>query len=138
MQEVWFSVAREAPRYRPTARFTTWLYTLARHRVIDQLRTRRVHQSLDAPRADGLAWDETLADEDAAIEPQLLGEEALAQLRAAVDALPPEQREAFLLQAEAGLSVEEIAQVSGVGFETIKSRLRYARARLKRALTEVA
>jgi RNA polymerase sigma-70 factor (ECF subfamily) len=137
MQEVWFTVAREAGRYRPSARFTTWLYTLARNRAIDQLRARRLHQSLDAPRADGLRWDETLADVAADIEPRLLDEESLALLRAAVDALPVEQREAFLLQAE-GLAVEEIAQVCGTGFETIKSRLRYARARLMRTLKEHA
>src|SRR5512137_2362766 len=48
MQDVWFAVARSAARYQPTARFTTWLYTLAHHRMVDTFRTRRQHQSLDA------------------------------------------------------------------------------------------
>ena len=57
-----------------------------------------------------------------------------AQLLAALAELPPEQREAFLLQAEAEMSVSDIAVATGVGFETAKSRLRYARAALRRAL----
>ena len=47
MQEVWFAVAREAPRYQPAARFTTWLFTIAHNRMIDSIRTSRRHMSLD-------------------------------------------------------------------------------------------
>ena len=47
MQEVWFAVAREAPRYRPNARFTTWLFTIARNRMIDSIRTTRPQLSLE-------------------------------------------------------------------------------------------
>ena len=57
-----------------------------------------------------------------------------AEVLAALAELPPEQREAFLLQAEAEMSVSDIAVATGVGFETAKSRLRYARAALRRAL----
>src|SRR5512137_912568 len=53
MQDVWFAVARSAARYQPTARFTTWLYTLAHHRMVDSFRARRPHQSLDAAAGDG-------------------------------------------------------------------------------------
>jgi len=52
--------------------------------------------------------------------------------------LPPEQRHAFLLQAEGGMSVAEIADATGVGLETAKSRLRYARTALRRALEDIA
>src|ERR1700689_3183716 len=48
MQEVWFAVARDAPRYEPSARFTTWLFTIARNRIIDSARTRRPQTSLEA------------------------------------------------------------------------------------------
>src|SRR6202795_3277587 len=48
MQEVWFAVARDAPRYQPTARFTTWLFTLAHNRMVDWFRSRRPLESLDA------------------------------------------------------------------------------------------
>src|ERR1700733_15312275 len=49
MQEVWFAVAREAPNYRPTARFTTWLFTIAPNPGIDWIRPLRPQTSLDAP-----------------------------------------------------------------------------------------
>ena len=144
-QEVWFSVAREAGRYAPRAsapdlplaRFTTWLFTIARHRVVDHLRATRPQASLDAPVGDDAG--QSLADTLAA--PSGFGplrrietRQQAAQLLAALAELPPEQREAFLLQAEAEMSVSDIAVATGVGFETAKSRLRYARAALRRAL----
>ena len=106
------------------------------HRHIDHLRARRPQASLDAPVGEG---DATLADTLAA--PSGFGplrrietRQQAAQLLAALAELPPEQREAFLLQAEAEMSVSDIAVTTGVGFETAKSRLRYARAALRRAL----
>lgn len=69
---------------------------------------------------------------------RLQSQEQGEALIAAVGQLPPDQREAFLLQAEAGMSVEEIAAATGVNFETAKSRLRYARASLRRQLQEFA
>jgi RNA polymerase sigma-70 factor (ECF subfamily) len=136
MQEVWFAVAREAGRYRPTARFTTWLFTIAHHRKIDWLRARRPQVRLDDP--EEASVDEFLTD--SAPGPARLAEsaESGAALLKAVEALPPAQQEAFLLHAEGELSVEEIAQVTGASFETTKSRLRYARARLKALLLEHA
>ena len=55
-----------------------------------------------------------------------------------VELLPPNQREAFLLQAEGGLSLEEIAEATGGDFEAVKSRLRYARNKLKTLLADFA
>lgn len=137
MQDTWISVARAAARYVPSARFTTWLFTVARSRVIDHLRREAPGLlSLDAagPSADDDAptLAESLAD-DARLEPlaQLQSRRAAEAFLQAIDELPHEQREAFMLQAEGGLSVEEIAQACGVGLETAKSRLRYARARLR-------
>ena len=139
MQDVWFALVQAAPRYRPSARFTTWLYTLARHRVIDAYRRARPQQSLDAPDADGTPLVERLAT-DCDDEPlrQRAHDEQSAALLHALAELPLVQREAFLLQAEGGLAVEEIAAATGVGFETAKSRLRYARAHLQQALREHA
>jgi RNA polymerase sigma factor (sigma-70 family) len=139
MQEVWFAVARQADRYQPTARFTTWLFTLAHHRLIDN------HRAADRGRRHGMSIvGDSEAVEQAADAP---GADPLAQaaadgqaraLIAAVEQLPDEQRAAFLLQAEGEQSVEEIAQATGVSFETAKSRLRYARARLRELLREYA
>lgn len=128
-QETWFAVARDASRFRPDARFTTWLYAIARHRLIDRLRATKPHTSLDQEWID----DQSPAPPEEA-ERQEQGDAILA----ALEQLPAEQREAFLLQAEAGLSVEQIAAVTGTGFETAKSRLRYARERLKQMLREYA
>ena len=66
MQEVWFAVAREAHRYRPDARFTTWLFTLARNRVIDDVRARRRSVRLEEWREDGQPLIEQLATEPSA------------------------------------------------------------------------
>ncbi|MGD9945597.1 MAG: RNA polymerase sigma factor [Burkholderiaceae bacterium] len=137
-QDTWVAVMRHAARYQPQARFTTWLYTIARHRVIDQVRrsvSAGPRASLDEEDGEGAALAQALAA-DARDEP-LARLESRAQAQAflaALDALPPEQREAFLLQAEAGLSLEEIAAATGTGSETVKSRLRYARAKLRLAL----
>ena len=137
MQDVWFAVVQAASRYRPSARFTAWLFTLAHHRLID--RHRRSQPQHDHAVADehGDRWIEQLA---APMSSDPLRQAESVQhadaLISAVQQLPPEQREAFLMQAEGGLSVEEIAVATGVGFETVKSRLRYARTRLQQILQE--
>lgn len=146
MQEVWFGVARAADRYQPTAKFTTWLYTLAHHRMIDARRARREHVSLEAESGhggrdggDAPRLIDELADEAGVEPPQALERaDAGRRLLVALGALPVEQREAFVLQAEGDLSVEEIARVTGTSFETVKSRLRYARGKLREWLQEHA
>lgn len=139
MQDVWFAVARQADRYQPTARFTTWLFTLAHHRLIDNHRAARPTLSFDNDAGREVQPLEQLAD-DAQREPyqQVLADSSARALLAAVEQLPTEQRVAFLLQAEGEQSVEEIAATTGVSFETAKSRLRYARTKLKELLREHA
>jgi RNA polymerase sigma-70 factor (ECF subfamily) len=140
MQEVWFAVARGATQFRRDARFTSWLYTIARNRVIDRHRTTRAHLSLDgAAGGSDVPLAETLADADSPSPLQQAQQMQQGQaILAALDRLPPEQREAFVLQAEAGLTVEQIATITGTSFETAKSRLRYARDRLRDLLQEHA
>jgi RNA polymerase sigma factor (sigma-70 family) len=135
VQDVWFSVVRQAPQYEARAKFRTWLFTLAHHRVVDHWRTHKNHVSLDAESEDGSALADMLAAESGFGPERRLDSRELAQaLLDALAALPLVQREAFLLQAEAGMSVAEIAQATGVSAETAKSRLRYARARLRETL----
>lgn len=135
VQDVWFSLVRQAPQYQPRARFRTWLFTLAHHRLVDHWRTHKAHASLDAGTDDGAALADTLAA-DSGFGPvrQLQSREQAQALLDALAALPLLQREAFLLQAEGGLSLAEIAQATGVNAETAKSRLRYARERLRHTL----
>jgi RNA polymerase sigma factor (sigma-70 family) len=141
-QELWFAVAQSAARYEPTAKFKTWLFTMARNRVIDLSRTKKNHVSIDEEdeeTEEGRAMFSELAAESrlGPLRQLQSGEEVHALLRA-VEALPSDQREAFLLQADGDMSVEEIAAATGVSFETAKSRLRYARTKLKELLNDFA
>ena len=139
MQEVWFAVAREAGRYGPLRASPPGC---TRWRAIASSTTCACAANMPASMRRGpmashgsSRWP---AAENAEPFPQLLSDESLQRLLAAVERLPQEQREAFLLQVEGELSVEEIATLTGVGFETVKSRLRYARARLRNELAEYA
>jgi RNA polymerase sigma-70 factor (ECF subfamily) len=137
MQEVWFSVAREAGRYRPGARFTTWLFTIAHNRMVDSVRSSRAQVSLEQLGPDDGAVPAQLID-DPRREPHASAvacEQAQA-LKRAIEVLPQEQREAFLLHIEGELTVDEIAAVTDCSFETAKSRLRYARSNLRQQLKE--
>ena len=139
LQDVWFAVARNARSYEVKAKFRTWLFTLARNRLVDYLRTAKNHAPLAMNDDDERSLLNTLAA-DSGFGPlrQLQSREQGSALIAAVEQLPAEQREAFLLQAEGELSVQEIAEATGVNFETAKSRLRYARASLRQQLQEFA
>jgi RNA polymerase sigma factor (sigma-70 family) len=141
MQDVWFAVARSACGYRPSARFTTWLLTLAHNRLVDTLRVTRHHQPLSAVAdgSDGLSLLERLAA-DSQTEPleRAQSQQHAAAVLTAIERLPAEQRQTFLLHAEGELTLEEIARVTGTNFETAKSRLRYARSKLRQLLQEYA
>jgi RNA polymerase sigma factor (sigma-70 family) len=142
LQEVWFAVVRGAANYQPTAKFTTWLFTIAHNRMVDMIRANHRLQSLDAgddTDSEGASLLEQLAvDRKLEPLPQVQSQDEAAALLNAVAQLPAEQRSAFLLQAEGELSVEEIADATGSNFETVKSRLRYARAKLRQLLWEYA
>lgn len=131
-QDIWLQLVRAREGYVARARFTTYLYRIAHNRVIDHFRaTRGAHFDYDeevaaaVPAARG-------ADPAVAAESR----EAARRLLLAIEALPPSQREAFLLQQETDMTLEEIAVATGVSRETAKSRLRYAMARLKTAVEE--
>lgn len=135
-QELWFAVARSAASYEATAKFRTWLFTMARNRVIDLSRTAKAYVSIDQENEDGEPmFSELAADSRLGPLRQLESKDSARALLGAVEALPMGQREAFLLQAEGDMSVEEIAAATQVSFETAKSRLRYARAKLKSLLS---
>lgn len=139
LQDVWFALARQTPHYQPTAKFKTWLFTLAHNRLVDYFRTAKQHVSLDGEEDDSVALVQTLAV-NSGFGPlrRLEAKEQAQALLDAIEQLPFAQREAFMLQAEAGMDVQEIAKTTGVSFETAKSRLRYARSRLKELLQEYA
>jgi RNA polymerase sigma-70 factor (ECF subfamily) len=130
-QDVWSRLVANRARYEARAKFATYLFHIAHNCTIDffrrDLKMRRRSDDLDAQsepevpeyqRPDGIA---EFAEQQSA-------------LLAALGALPQEQREAFLLHEETGLTIEEIARVTDVGLETAKSRLRYAIRKLKKSL----
>lgn len=131
-QEVWTRVIGARGRYVPSARFNTWLFRIAHNCFIDHYRGHR-RRPVEAAGDSVLDWaDDPLAGPEA----RAAGIERADRLRAALGALPVEQREAFLLREEAGMSLQEIGEATGTGRETAKSRLRYAVERLRRALDE--
>jgi RNA polymerase sigma-70 factor (ECF subfamily) len=131
LQDVWASLIRARERYEPRARFTTYLYTLAHHRLMDHFRA-RPPQSASLDEAEAVAAPETHGPESGASEMQLRD-----RVLRALGRLPLEQREAFVMKEEGGLSLDEIGEATGVGRETVKSRLRYALAKLREELGDV-
>ncbi len=134
-QDIWMNLIRARERYEVRAKFKTYLYSLAHNRVIDHYR----RQSTGVPLSYDDDPDDPLIDRLPAqdqTEPQNVAEarEQARRLMSALEALPEAQREAFLLREETGMSLEEIAAVTGVNMETAKSRLRYAVAKLRHAL----
>jgi len=130
-QETWLAVSNNAAAFDARkASFPAWLFTIARHKVWDHFRRQKV--AVLASVED----DAAMMVPDAGPTPlqQVESRELAQRLVAAVEALPLEQRGAFVMFAHAGLSLEEIARATGVAVETAKSRLRYARATLRRAL----
>ncbi|HEY5762168.1 MAG TPA: RNA polymerase sigma factor [Rhodocyclaceae bacterium] len=138
-QEVWMAVIRARAGYEVVAKFTTWLYRIAHNKLVDHYRLSGRIGEYEAPMSE-VESGEAIALPDAAAEtPEQvrLRQEVVVRLVEAVDALPLAQREAFLLAADGELSVEEIARATGVPFETAKSRLRYANARLRQLLVDL-
>lgn len=135
-QEVWSNIIRARERYQPTAKFSTFLYQVAHNRLIDHMRTAPgVHLSLDVEEDEMGSLAETLpADPVDQPEARMERKRMVEELVSKIEALPALQREAFLLREEAGMSLEEIAQATGVTQETAKSRLRYAVAKLRDGL----
>jgi RNA polymerase sigma-70 factor, ECF subfamily len=134
-QEVWSKVIASRDRYEPRAQFRTFLYRIAQNCFIDHCRRSSVRNESNGGE-DG--WEAALpgSEQD---RPDTCAEHAqlMARYRAALAALPAEQRDVFLLY-ESGLSLEEIATLSAVGTETAKSRLRYAVAKLRATLAPPA
>lgn len=140
-QDVWMNAIRVRASYAPTAKFTTWIYTLAHNRLVDhwratgQMKIASIDDDENGEARDIVESIPGAANDEP--ETRALSGELGAQLRDALEALPDEQRDAFLLQYEGGLSLAEIAELTGVGMETVKSRLRYATAKLRSALAPV-
>ena len=135
-QELWNKIIKARCNYQASAKFTTWLYQLARHVFIDAMRRKRVrtehlvHIEPDTPQSNVIE----LAAFEPSISQRLETAQQVELLKGCLTLLPLEQKEAFLLRHEAQLSVNEIAQVIGEFPQNVKSRIRYAMSKLKRCL----
>ena len=129
-QDVWQRVIASRSGWKPDAGFATWLYTIAHHRLGDHWRSLKHRPSAPADADERMA---RVADPDT--PERVLSEfERRRELQLALDALPGEQREVLLLRLEQELTLEEIGDITGVGRETVKSRLRYAMDKLRARL----
>ncbi len=129
LQDVFGTVFARGREFRGDASFKTWLFQIARRRCIDHSRRMRFrnHASLSSepePRAE--------APQERAAEAR----RKMSRVRAALEALPVEQQEVFLLRHVSGLKIRQIAEVTGVNVNTVKSRLRYALESVQREMGE--
>ena len=141
VQETFVRVVQNARDFKHEARFTTWVYTITRNLCIDHLRKRalRKHPSLDESRGEegeGPTLGEQTADPRASVEREATGTELKERIARAVDKLPDDQREVFLMREVVNLPFKEIAEITNVPENTVKSRMRYALERLQEALAE--
>jgi RNA polymerase sigma-70 factor, ECF subfamily len=132
-QDVWGRVIRSRKHYQVKAKFATFLYRIAHNCAVDQFRARARRRDDQSEPVDESA--DILAAPDAERpDRQLAAAQFRVAFQVALDSLPDEQRAVFLLYEESGLSLEEIGEITGVGMETAKSRLRYAVTKLRKAL----
>ena len=143
MQDVFMRVIQNAQSYTRQAKFTTWLYTIARNICIDAYRRKRhrvmlsLQQSaLGSAQEDGPTLEQALEDREASgkSEDKTFFQQVQHRLEAGLEGLPPEQREVFLLREVSHLSYKEIADIVGTLENTVKSRMRYALEYLRRHL----
>jgi len=132
-QDVWLKVVNARAGYEPRARFASWLYSIAHNRLMDHFREHSRASLVSYQDEAGVIEDQPTAAHEQP-ERSLERKQDARVLLEVLGALPAAQREAFVLQQEGELSVEEIAAATGVNRETAKSRLRYALAKLRAEL----
>ena len=137
-QDVWMNVLRARASYVPSARFATWLYRIAHNRLIDHWRATGQVELVSAGADDDTdPLDAIAAAREVEPDAQASARERSTRLYSACAALPAMQREAFLLHQEGGLELAEIAELTDAGVETVKSRIRYAVAKLRLELEDL-
>jgi len=128
LQEILLRVVRNAGSYEPKAKFTTWLFTIARHHCIDASRKAKFRRT-DAPLPDDDGAQtrmDRVASETPATDEAADARRIRLAVQDALNKLPVEQREVFILREYSGIPFKEIAEMTGVSENTVKSRMRYA------------
>jgi RNA polymerase sigma factor (sigma-70 family) len=146
-QDTWLTIVRTSEQYEPSARFTTWLFKIAQQRLVDQLRKLGVVAANTTDTFDQSDFDESAGDSHSIneianpvdIDPARISEHRgmLSRFSEVLLELPVVQSEVFMLVAEGGMSLPEVAESLSIPLETVKSRLRYARAKLAKVIEEL-
>lgn len=129
-QEAWMAVINAAERYRPTAKFKTYLYAIAHRKLVDYWRKNKIEYLVDRVDEKGEALVENVPGPSKLTSATV---DLSMDLLLALESLSKEQQQAFLLKEE-GFTRQEIAVMTGSNEETIKSRIRYATGHLRRIL----
>lgn len=125
-QSTWLKVMEKRQYYKDTGSFKSWLFTLGRNQMLDQMRHANRWQTLDIDGNDALSQS---------LDSQMAANRELERFNQILARLPFLQKEAFILQQE-GFSLGQIAQITGENQETIKSRIRYAKNTFKQLLEQ--
>lgn len=142
-QDVFYEVIRARKRYRPDHRFAAWLFQIARNRAVDRLRRNGLREmpSLDDPLDPQIKGGENKVTMVSGADPDPEEQAQAMQLGGALQqvlmALPPEQREVLWLKEISGLTLAEIARVTGASENTVKSRLRYALEKVRVTMSQM-
>lgn len=124
-QDIWERVIKSRKKYKPKAKFTTWLYQIAHNRIIDQYRKQKPETDIEQT---------TLIDPSDDMTESIHQQQSQQRLQQAIERLPEEQRDTLLLRMEACFDLNQIAEITGVSYEAAKSRLRYAVNKLKQEM----
>jgi len=132
-QDVWMRIVKTSAVFNQQSLFSTWLFKIAHNRLIDFYRSNKHQNEAINETIDAEGNHSILTEASSSSQPDaLLNEAQMAEMvLKAVDELPSEQRETFLLHEHSGLSLKEIANITQVSFESSKSRLRYAVKKLR-------
>jgi RNA polymerase sigma-70 factor (ECF subfamily) len=141
MQETFLRVIKATGSYERNSKFTTWLYTIARNLCVDQSRRAKHRRaaSLDAPldnSDDSATLLDMTPDKKGQVDRAVMGKQLGERIEQALARLVEEQREVFVMREVLDLSFKEIAEIVGVGENTVKSRMRYALTKLRDWLDE--
>ena len=124
-QKTWLKVIDKRAQFKTENSFKSWLFTIARRSLLDEFRARNKLTELDDAQLQAIGKSDTYESDK------------LTNFNNALMSLNFFQREAFILQQEE-FSLSEIAEITGCEFETVKSRLRYAKQNLRKLLEDFA
>jgi len=135
-QETWLRMINNGSKWNGGS-FKAWMTTVARNLAIDNIRRRKPALSLDAENEDGAKLADLLHDNRPTASALISGTETEQEITAAVNELPEDQKEVFLMRTAEGMSFKEIAETLGISINTALGRMHYAVGKLKKSLAHL-